>query len=291
MERAIRVVMADEPVRQRTKRWTARDTAIAYGRGAAGGMIIALPLLLTMEMWWGGFTISGTRLLLLLATNFGVLLVLQHYSGLHPRKTRGSQIRSALVAYGIGVLVSAITLEMINVLRGGIALVDVVGKLVLEAVPVSLGASLAMSHFGVEHETVEQRKDEGNYWAQRAMALAGAMIFGMSLAATDEMVLIGLQLTWVHGLALALLSIVQVHAIVYAVGFKNREDDGGQRPSSTQFLSEAMSVYAIAVVLSTYLLWTFGRIGADTGLSASLDIIITLAFATSLGAAAAELLI
>ena len=270
---------------------TARDTAIAYGRGAAGGLIIALPLLLTMEMWWGGFTVSGGRLLALLTINFGVLLVLQHYSGLHPRKTRGSQIRAALVAYGIGIFVSALTLELINVLRGGTALVDVVGKLVLEAVPVSLGASIAMSNFGIEHEKVEERKDNESFWAQRAMALAGAMIFGISVGATEEMTMIGLQLTWAHAIGLTVLSILQVHAIVYAVGFKNHESDGAAHPTWRALFSEAIGVYAIAILVSVYLLWTFGQIGPDTGLHAAVDIIVTLGFATTLGAAAGELLI
>ena len=273
------------------KTWTARETAIAYGRGAAGGMIIALPLLLTMEMWWGGFTISGWRLLTLMVINFGVLIVLQHYSGLHPKKTRGSQLRAALVAYGIGILVAALTLELINVLRGGVALVDTVGKLVLEAVPVSLGASIAMSHFGVEHETVEKRKNEESFWAQRAMALAGAMIFGISLASTEEMTLIGLQLSWAHALGLTVFSILQVHAIVYAVGFKNHEDDGAERPGVKKVLEEAVGVYAIAIGLSAYLLWTFGQISNETGIHAAVDMIVTLGFATSLGAAAGELLI
>jgi putative integral membrane protein (TIGR02587 family) len=254
-------------------------------------MIIALPMLMTMEMWWGGFTISGRRLLLLVAVNFGVLLVLQHYSGLHPRKTKGSQFRAALVAYGIGIVVSAATLEIINVLRGGVALVDAVGKLVLEAVPVSLGASIAMSHFGVEHETVEQRKDADVYWAQRGMALAGAMIVGISVASTEEMTMIGLQLTWAHALGLAVLSMVQVVAILYAVGFRNHENEGDARPTWTELVTEAVGVYAIAIALGGYLLWTFGQIGADTGLHASVDILVTLGFATSLGAAAAELLI
>lgn len=275
----------------RARKHTARDTAVAYGRGAAGGMIIALPMLLTMEMWWGGFTISGRRLLLLVAVNFGVLLVLQHYSGLHPRKTKGSQLRAALVAYGIGIVVSAATLEIINVLRGGIALVDTVGKLVLEAVPVSLGASIAMSHFGVEHETVEQRKQSDDFWAQRGMALAGAMILGISAASTEEMTMIGLQLSWAHALGLAVLSMFQVYAILYAVGSRNHESEGHHRPTLGRILTEAVGVYAIAIALSAYLLWTFGQIGADTGLHAAVDIIVTLGFATSLGAAAAELLI
>ena len=269
---------------------TARDTAIAYGRGAVGGLLIALPLLLTMEMWWAGFTVSAPRLLGLVAVNFGVLLVLQHYSGLHPDKTAGSQFRAALVAYGMGIAISAITLEMINVLRGGVALVDVVGKLVLEAVPVSIGASLAMSHFGVEHQEVERRKDEDNFWGERAMALAGSMIFGVSVASTEEMTMIGLQLHWGHSLALVVVSIVQVHAILFAVRRGKGEDS--RRPGALRSLvEEGVGVYAVALVVSAYLLWTFGQIGGETGLLAAADIVITLAFSTSLGAAAAELLL
>src|SRR5687767_3892780 len=163
-----------------------RATATSYGRGVAGGLLIAMPLLLTMEMWWGGFTIPAARLLLLIAITYGVLFVLQHYSGLHPKKTMPGQARAALVAYGIGVLVSIAALAALGVLRAELAARDLVGKLVLEAVPVSIGASVAMSHFGAGSEVAAQRKEAENYWGGMGMALAGAMLFGFSVAATEE---------------------------------------------------------------------------------------------------------
>src|SRR5688500_15335890 len=157
-----------------------RRTAVAYARGAAGGLLVAMPLLLTMEMWWGGFLIPAGRLALLVVFNYGVLYVLQHYSGLHPRKTHASQARAAAAAYGIGILVSLLTLLALRVVNRDTAAHDLVGKLVLEAVPVSIGASVAMSQFGVEHEVAEQRKEGETYWGAMAMALAGAMFFGFS---------------------------------------------------------------------------------------------------------------
>jgi uncharacterized membrane protein len=105
------------------------------------------------------------------------------------------------------------------------------------------------------------------------------------------MTMIGLQLTWAHALTLTVFSILQVHAIVYAVGFKNHEDEGAARPVVKKVLEEAVGVYAIAIGLSAYLLWTFGQISSETGIHAAVDMIVTLGFATSLGAAAGELLI
>src|SRR3954467_15526792 len=84
----------------------AMETLVAYGRGAAGALLVGLHLIFTMEMWWAGFSIPPGRVILLMVLNFGILLILQHFSGLHPRKTVASQTRAAVVAYGIGVLIA-----------------------------------------------------------------------------------------------------------------------------------------------------------------------------------------
>jgi putative integral membrane protein (TIGR02587 family) len=244
-----------------------------------------------MEMWWGGFSIPPARLAVLVVVGYGVLLVLQHYSGLHPRKTAGGQLRAAIVAYGIGVVVTALTLLALNVVRTQTALHDLVGKLVLEALPVGIGASVAMSAFGHEHHVTERRKEGENYWGAMAMALAGAMFFGFSVAPTQEPMMIGMQLTWMHALALVLASLLQVHAVVYAVEFRRRERRSGGRRWWQLLLKEGVGAYAVALLVAAYLLWTFGRIGPHVGVAPSVDMIIVLGFATSLGAAAGELLI
>jgi putative integral membrane protein (TIGR02587 family) len=273
------------------QRSSVRTTAVSYARGAAGGLIVSLPLLYTMEMWWGGFVVPPERMLLLFALNFGVLLVLQHFSGLHPRKTRGGQLRAAFGAYGIGIVLSAAILLALNVLRSDTELHDVVGKLVLEAVAVSIGASVAMSEFGADNEVTERRKDERGYWDAMGMALAGAMLFAFSLGVTDEPTIIGFELTWKHAAVLVLWSLVQVHIIVYAVEFRERERSPHGPRWWERFLKEAVSAYALSLLVSAYVLWTFGRIGGGVGLAVSIHTTITLGFASSLGAAAGELLL
>jgi uncharacterized membrane protein len=115
------------------------------------------------------------------------------------------------------------------------------------------------------------------------------MLFGFGLAPTDEPMMIGLRLPWHHALALVAASLFQVHAIVYAVGFKQHERD--ERAWWRKLLREGIGAYAVALIVAAYLLWTFGRIDAHTGLVACVYQTVTLGFITSLGAAAGELLI
>ena len=266
-----------------------RKTLTAYGRGVVGGLLIGMPGFMTMEIWWGGFTLSPLKLLGLVVFNYGVLLVLQHYSGLHPRKTRGGQVRASLVAYGLGLVAGSLVMFMLGVTNLHTALRDFVGKIVLLAVPVSIGASVAMSEFGDEHETIERRKERASYFGTLGMAAGGAMLFGFGIAPTDEPMMIGLRLPWHHALALLAASLLQVHAIVYAVGFKKHERD--DRAWWRKLLKEGVGTYAVAILVAAYLLWTFGRIDSNTGFVACVYQTLTLGFITSLGAAAGELLI
>jgi len=268
---------------------TPRRTLTAYGRGVVGGLLVGMPSFMTMEIWWGGFTLAATRLLGLIAFNYGVLLVLQHYSGLHPRKTRGGQMRAALVAYGLGLFAASLVLMLLGVTSLHTALRDFVGKIVLLAVPVSVGASVAMSEFGQDHPVTRRRREAASYLGTLGMAAGGAMLFGFGVAPTDEPMIIGLKLPWHHALALVITSLVQVHAIVYAVGFRQRERD--DRGAMQKLFKEGVGAYAVALVVAAYLLWTFGRMDAGTGLVACVYQAIALGFVTSLGAAAGELLI
>jgi putative integral membrane protein (TIGR02587 family) len=265
--------------------------AVGYARGFMGGMLVGVPAMLTMELWWEGFFVPAWRLALLLVVNFGVLLVLQHYSGLTHKKTIPAQIRAAVVAYGIGICTSAVALFALGVLHGDLGLRELAGKLLLQSVPVSIGASVAMSEFGQEHREVEQRRARAAYWGALGMALAGAMLFGFSISGTEEPLLIAEQLTFPRAIMLMMLSLLQVHAIVYAVDFKEAPEDAGSRAHRLGVLRQGVSTYALALVVGAFLLWTFRTLDSGTGLVSAVYEIIAISFVTSLGAAAAELLI
>ena len=268
-----------------------RAIAIGYARGAMGGLLVGLPAFLTMEIWWGGFSIPASRLLLLAAVNFGVLLLLQHYSGTTHRQSLSGEARAAAVTLGIGVVTSTIALFALGVLHGELHMRELAGKLLLQTVPVSIGASVAMSEFGEHGGAAEERRKNAGYWDSLGMALGGSMLFGFAISGTEEPLLIAEQLTWIRALLLMCLSVGQVYAIVYAVDFKQRPEDVGTSRHTIEVLREGVSTYALSLVVASYLLWTFGTIHANTGITPAAYVIIAAGFVTSLGAAAAELLI
>jgi putative integral membrane protein (TIGR02587 family) len=272
-------------------RSTVRETAIAYARGLVGALIIGMPTLMTMEMWWGGFTIPAPRLLLLLTVNAGVLALLQHYSGLHPRRTAAGQLRAAIVAAGIGILVAAGILFVLGVLRHDTVFRDAIAKIALQSVPVSIGASIASTHFDAHHEETENRREGALFFPSLAVGVGGAMVFGFNLAATEEPMIIGEQMTWMHAIAIVLVSVVIVFGISYAMGKRRLKMDPFSREWIGFYVREAVSTYAVALLIAAYLLWTFGRIDTDTALVPAVHMVLSLSLVTTLGATAGELLI
>jgi putative integral membrane protein (TIGR02587 family) len=267
------------------------ETAAAYARGLVGALIVGMPTLMTMEMWWGGFTIPASRVLVLLVLNAGVLMLLQHYSGLHPRKTTAAQVRAAIVAAGMGIVVAALMLLVLGILRHDTGFRDALAKIALQSVPVSIGASIASTHFDAHPEETETRREGGLYFPSLAVGVGGAMVFGFNLAATEEPMIIGEQLTWMHAIAIVVVSLIIVFGISYAVGKRRLGMDPFSRDWIGFYVREALGTYAVALLIATYLLWTFGRIDLDTALAPAVHMVLALSIVTTLGATAGELLI
>jgi len=268
-----------------------RESAAAYARGVVGALLVGIPTLMTMEMWWGGFTIPRWRLVLLLVLNFGVLLVLQHYSGLHPRKTALGQVRAATVALGIGIVIPIGMLYLLAVLRHDTAIADAIGKIAIQTVPVSIGASIAGSHFDTQSEEAERRRERGMLFPSVAMGIAGALVFGFNAAATEEPMVVGDQLTWMHAVAIALVSLAIVFSISYAVGKRRLKMKPFSRKWIGFYVREAVTTYVAALLVAAYVLWTFERIDADTALMPMIHMVLALGVVTTFGATAGELLI
>ena len=74
---------------------TSRDYAIGLARAFGGANIFALPLLMTMEMWWLGFYLDPLRLALFLVVNFAVLVGLSRFGGFEWRyEERRSRVQA-----------------------------------------------------------------------------------------------------------------------------------------------------------------------------------------------------
>ena len=285
--------MQDPESRSKKGHWTPKETARAYVRGMAGGLLVAMPLLATMEMWWLGFYMPPTKMLLFLVVNFFILLILEYYSGFrrYEQVNLYEEARDAVSAYGIGFFVAAAALWALRLIRPEMAPQEVIGKIVLQSIPISIGASVSISQLGRRNPPATQRKEEAGFWGTQAMALAGALFFGFNIAPTIEPMLLGLQMHWWNGLIILALSILQVHAVVYYVDFRGSIDSALEALSSRRLWTGSLTTCALSLLMAAYLLWTFGRMGAATGPAAALHMTIALGFVTSLGAAAGKLIL
>ena len=68
-------------------------------------------------------------------------------------------------------------------------------------------------------------------------------------------------------------------------------ENAGSRAHKLAVLREGVSTYALSLLVGTFLLWTFRTLDSGTGVVSAAYAMIAIGFVTSLGAAAAELLI
>jgi putative integral membrane protein (TIGR02587 family) len=266
-----------------------RQYAVALARGFAGAVLFAVPLLMTMEMWWLGFYMDPVRLFLFMLVTFMVLVVLSYFGGFRENPCWSDDVKDALSAIAVGSLASAVMLALLGVLNSNNSLDEMVGKIALHTVPASIGAMVARKQFGNEGGWQEEREQEAPYIGEVFLMTAGALFFAFNVAPTEEMALISYQMTGWPALLLALFSMAALHGLVYSLGFRG-EMDPRDCSFGQAFFRFTVVGYAVALLVSLYVLWTFGR---TDGISAEQAVMMTvvLGFPAALGAATARLIV
>jgi putative integral membrane protein (TIGR02587 family) len=268
-----------------------RTYAVGLARAFAGALIFAFPLLMTMEMWWMGFTLDRGRLLLFTVVTLVLLVGLGFFAGFRKAVELKRDILDAFVAYGVAVIVSAVVLALIGVIGPDMPTEEVAGKIAIQAIPGSIGAMMARGTLDAEdHAEEEAREQAAGFAGVLFQMLAGALFLAFAVAPTEEMVLIAYQMTPWHAATLMFFSILVLHAVVFIAGFGGEDRWPPGKGAVATFLHYTMAGYGIALLVSAYVLWTFGRLAAMP-LDEMAMVIVVLAFPAALGAAAARLII
>jgi putative integral membrane protein (TIGR02587 family) len=277
-------VTEDRPAPDRPA--TAGRVAEGLARGFGGSVLFALPLLMTMEMWWLGFYLDPGRVVLLVAVFFPILVGLSHYVGFDETRTVGHAALHAITAYGVAVVSSGVMLGVLGVFTSRMGWHELVGKTAIQAGPGALGALLAQAHFGGSPEK-ERRREEAVYVEHLFFMVVGALYVALTLAPTDEMPLLAFMMHDAHSLAAIAFSIALLHFFMRGVGFAAHAAAESAGRLSTFFRLSVVG-YALALIVSTFLLYVFGRFDGDS-LAEDLHTVVVLALPATLGAAAARL--
>lgn len=259
--------------------------ARGLARAAAGALIFSFPLLMTMEMWELGFRMDRGRLAILLVVTSLMVFGLARFAGFRDDTTLADDALDALAALLLGFVVSAALLFLLGLIGPGTVPREAIGMMAVQAAPASMGAILANKQLqaGASGRTKE---DRAGYLGQLFLMAAGALFLAFNVAPTEEMILIGFKMSAWHALALVLASLVVLHALVFTVGFAGQEQHESHARAFAHF---TLVGYGIALLVSLYVLWTFGRL--DGGLSDTVRAVAVLSFPAALGAALARLVV
>lgn len=291
-----------------------------YGRGIAGGLLFSLPLLYTMEVWWAGFLIDSSRLLICLVATFLLLLAYNRYAGIHPGVRLFDVVVDSVEEFGLGILLSALILFLLGRVTPDMPREEILGKIILEAMLVSIGVSVGTAQLGMQSgesdEELEgepaddggssraeryERSDEsmglGNsdlperphIREQAALCLCGAVLFAANIAPTEEIIVIATESPPWRTLSLVGISLAMGALILYFSGFRHSRRSYPPAGVLLGILDIAFT-YAIAIFASAMILWFFHRfegVSVATGVAE----VVVLGFAANLGASAGRLLI
>ena len=286
--------MASESNKDKPGRSDTRRFWVNLARAFGGAILFSFPMLMTMEMWFLGFYLNGLRLALFTLLTIPLLIGLSYYDGFEPTSSVLDDTIDTFVAYAVGFVASAALLLLFGVIKSGMSADEIIGKISIQAIVAGFGAMFAQSLLRgdkEENEESEERQRGASYFGELFLMAVGAVFLSMSVAPTEEMVLISYQMTDWHTLALAVVTLLMMHAFVYSVEHRGFEKE---LPPDNSFLNGFLRFtvvgYAIVLLISFYILWTFGSID-DMGFAEKVKVAIVLGFPAAIGASASRLIL
>ncbi len=260
---------------------TVRD----YIRAGGGGLIIGLPLLYTMEVWFHGFILSPWKVLFLLGVGFVVVLGYNSVAGFRRERTISELIIDSVSTIGLGIVIAFVALLVLGRIDTNTGFSDAAGKIALEAIPIAFGASVA---------TAQLSGDGGGTgsispFARLLVGAGGALLFAMNVAPTEEPMMLGIEASPWLLVAMVGVSLAVTFALVFLADFGGRRHRHGE-DLLEQPWSETITSYAVSIAVALLLLWSFGRTeGASVQVIAGMTVM--LALVASVGAAVGRILV
>lgn len=280
-----------------------RESLAEYAQGVIGGLLFSFPLLYTMEIWYAGFMAQPYQLIVMMLATFLLLLGYNRFAGMHPGTSWKNVVIDSFEEMGIGLVMSFCILLMLNRIQlGENSLDEIMGKVITEAMFVSIGVSIGTAQLGNSAKEEQEEEDREPSEAEKAgidrrsgkvalvvLALCGSIIVGGSVAPTEEVLLIAVEAKPYHILMIALASILLSLIVCYFSDFKgiDRPDD---QPTLYEIVFETCLTYCTALIASAFVIWYFFGF-SDTGFWNILAQCIVLGLIASLGASAGRLLI
>jgi len=283
----------------------------------SGAFLFGTPLLFTMEMWWIGTYSELWRLLIFLGLALMVNTVLSYMAGFKQEKTFFAAIMQAIEAVAVGAIASTIVLLVLNRITLDDPLDSILGKIVIQTIPLSIGASAAnamlnrggggqQGNNGGGSGTGGSGGAQGGQGNSRKMGrlqailltlgagISGGILIGFSIAPTEEVPTLANELDYFHELALIALTLAITYLIVFESGFSPNSGSGEGEQEHWPFrnpITETVLGYIIALLVAFVALYLFSQINAGDPFPDVVSKVLVLGTPTAIGGAAGRALI
>jgi putative integral membrane protein (TIGR02587 family) len=256
-----------------------------------------------MEMWEIGVTAELWKLLLFLGVALAINLGLAHsHSGGFKAATNWvATIEQAVDTIAVGLIGGVLVLLVLNQIAFDDTPESMLGRVLVQTVPLSIGAAVAAAIFGPRgersrdgderdtEEQVEAPSARQAFLSDVGATCLGAIFLAFSIAPTDEVSVLAVQLTPQHQVAVIFLSLLLSYMIVFVSGFSASSRN---QPGPFQLpITETALAYALSLLVSLGSLFLFDRVDLSDPPAHILTLVIVLGLPATVGGAAGRLVV
>jgi putative integral membrane protein (TIGR02587 family) len=265
-------------------------------RGISGAFLFGMPLLFTMEMWWIGIYAEKWKLLAFLTLAFLANLGLSYFAGFKRQHSLDQIVAQAVEATAVGAVAAGVVLLVLNRITPADPLDSILGKIIVQTVPLSIGASVANIIFqrdddaGGDDQEAEQHPWRATF-NDLGATLIGSIFIGFSIAPTDEVTMLAAGMDYPHLLTLIGLTLALAYGIVFASGFDIYSPAGFTGGPFQHPLTETVMSYAAALLVAFVSLYLLDVIHLSDPMPTIVAQTLVLGLPATIGGAAGRLAI
>jgi putative integral membrane protein (TIGR02587 family) len=265
-----------------------------YIRAVAGAFLFGIPLLMTLEMWEIGSYLPPGLLLGFLGFALLANLGLAHVAGFRREgRTLWADLEESVEAVAVGTFASVVVLLILNRIGPDVPLDATLGMVLVQTVPLSIGASVANVIFA-RSGGVEGLPQRGP-WREAVLdvggTIVGAVFIGFAIAPTAEVAVLAAELTPSHTIALVVFSIALAYVIVFEAQFGSQLRRHEQEGLLQTPFSETAVSYMVSLAVAYAALVVFGQIGPGDPVDWTVRETLVLGLPASIGGAAGRLVV
>jgi putative integral membrane protein (TIGR02587 family) len=225
-----------------------------------------------------------------------LLLGYNRFAGLRRDAKLAEVAIDSVEEMGLGLLLSASLLLLLGRIHAALPINEIMGQIVIEAMPVAIGISVGTAQLGGGDGQQDDSGMEGGEdryltpgLGQAMIALCGAVLFASNVAPTEEVMMLAVESSPWHILAMAIVSIILGALILNFSEFRGAQQFA-RAGNTLELVGGIAQTYATALFASAVLLWFFGRFdGASLPVCVAQTVVLGLA--ATLGASAGRLLL